>query len=294
MTDPSVFVIVPAHDEERVVQRGVQALLASPGMDVQVLVVANGCTDATADRVRALDDTRVRVLELDRPGKAAAVRAGLTAAPMVDVLAVVDADVVLSQEVLPGLVDVLSVPEARIAAPGLTLELDRCSPLVRAYYRAWGREAHVSAGDIGARGIYAVNPAGRPRLIDLPDLIADDGWARARFAPGERVVGPGTSTVRPARVLRAQVRRRARVLAGNRELRRVFPLAQRPAGGATSPAAPPRTSVSRLRQDGPLDTLAWYAVELPSRALAGWRQWRGVDTPWGRDASTRGRPDGDD
>lgn len=287
MRVPSVFVIVPAHDEERVVQRGVGALLASPDVDVHVLVVANGCTDATGDRVRALADARVRVLELERPGKAGAVRAGLAAAPAVDVLAVMDADVVLSEEVLAGLASVLAVPEARIAAPGLHLMLDGCSRSVRAYYRAWRGEPHARPDDIGARGLYAVNPAGRERLIDLPDIIADDGWARARFARDERVVGAGTSTVRPTKDLRAQVRRRARVLAGNRQLQQVLPLSERPAPRTGVPPVLPRTFGRRLRECGVSGTLVWYGVELPSRALARSRDRRGEDSPWGRDASTR-------
>lgn len=288
MPAPTVFVIVPAHDEERVIQRGVQALLAAPSVDVDVLVVANGCTDATAERVRQLGDDRVAVEELVQGGKARAVRAGLARAGGADVVAVVDADVVLDEAVLPGLAAALAGDSPRIAAPALRLELSGCSPVVRRYYRAWAREPHVRAGDIGARGIYAVNRAGLERLATMPEIIADDGWARARFAPQERIISAGTSTVRPAQTLRAQVLRRARVLAGNRELREVLPLSQRPAAAPGRAAAPPRTVTGRLRQDGVLDTAAWYAVELPARAVAAWRRVRGTATPWGRDATTRG------
>ncbi|WNB85084.1 glycosyltransferase [Cellulomonas sp. ATA003] len=283
----TVFVVVPAHDEERVVQRGVRALLADPSSDAHVLVVANGCTDATAERVRELRDPRVSVLELAEGGKARAVRAGLSRSGTAQVVAVVDADVVLDDRVLPGLVHALAGDEPRIAAPSLALELDGCSPLVRRYYRAWGREPHVRTDDIGARGIYAVNRAGLERVASMPDVIADDGWARARFAPHERVVSAGTSTVRPAQTLRAQVARRARVLAGNRELREVLPLSERPAPRVSTGVGPQRTFGERLREDGAGDTAAWYAVEVPARLLTAWRRKRGRSTPWARDTTTR-------
>lgn len=289
MTSPTVLAIVPAHEEERVVRRCIEALLAPSGVDVRVLVVANGCTDATADRARELGDPRVDVLELPEGGKARAVRAGLArvAAADPDVVAVVDADVVLDEPVLGGLALALAGDSPRIAAPSLRLELAGCSAVVRRYYRVWNREPHVRTGDIGARGIYAVNRAGLERLSALPDVIADDGWARARFAPQDRVVSSGTSTVRPAQTLRAQILRRARVLAGNRELRQVLPLSERPAAEPGRPVAPPRTFGTRLRQDGLLDTGAWYLVELPARAVAGWRRRRGTATTWSRDATTR-------
>jgi glycosyltransferase involved in cell wall biosynthesis len=287
VTSPAVLVVVPAHDEEQVVQRGVRALLAAPGVSVRVLVVANGCTDATADRVRALDDPRVDVVEIAEGGKARAVREGLAHAEGADVVAVVDADVVLSEDVLPALAAALRGDEPRIAAPGLSLDVAGSSVLVRRYHRAWSREPHVRTGDIGARGIYAVNQAGLQRLLTMPDIVADDGWARARFAPGERVVTGGTSTVRPPRTMRAQVRRRARVLAGNRELRAVLPPSERPKAAPGTPVVPPRTAAGRLREDGARDTVAWYAVELPARAIEWWHRRRGTATPWGRDTTTR-------
>lgn len=287
MPSADVLVVVPAHNEEQVIERGLRALLEVSDLRVRVVVVANGCSDATADVARDVPDHRVEVIELAAGGKARAVRAGFDRAAGEGVVAVVDADVVLDRAALPGLVDVLAVDEARIAAPALVLDLGACSWWVRRYYAAWRREAHVARGDIGARGIYAVNPAGLERLVSMPDIIADDGWAKARFAPEERRVTEGTSTVRPARTWVAQVRRRARVIAGNRELRQVYPLHERPPS-RTSSHPTGRTSLTRLRQDGVVDTAAWYSVELPARLLETYRRRRGRSTPWSQDVTTRG------
>ena len=48
-----ISVVIPAHDEEAVVGRCLAALLdgARPG-ELDVVVVCNGCTDATADIAR--------------------------------------------------------------------------------------------------------------------------------------------------------------------------------------------------------------------------------------------------
>ncbi|CAM5790207.1 glycosyltransferase [Cellulomonas persica] len=289
MSVPQVLVVVPAHDEERVIARCVRSLLAADGVRVRVVVVANGCSDATAQRVRDLDDPRVTLVDLPTGGKANAVRAGLAhASHDDDVVAVVDADVVLDDAALPGLACALAGASPLISAPALALDLSACSWGVRRYYAAWLHEPHVRSGDIGARGVYAVNRAGLPRLADLPDVIADDGWARAVFAPHERVVSPGTSTVRPPRTLRAQVRRRARIIAGGHELARVLPVERRPAARPDAPPRrPPRTLRSRLADDGLVGTAVWYAVELPARAIDRRHRRRGSATPWGRDATTR-------
>ena len=285
---PQVLVLVPAHDEEQVIQRGVQALLAADvsAVEVSVMVVANGCSDHTAQRARDLGDPRVEVVELSEGSKVGAVRHGMANAGGADVVAVVDADVVLDESVLPALAVALAVGHPRIAAPALRLDLTGCSRLVRRYYAAWSREPHVTRGDIGARGVYAVNAAGLERLRAMPDVVNDDGWARAVFAPEDRVVTSGTSTVRPARTWRAQVLRRARVLAGSRQLHEVLPPQVRPGRGGVE-RLPGRSALGRLREDGWLDTVAWYVVDLPARALEGWRHRRGGATGWGRDETSR-------
>ena len=93
-SDSLASVVIAAHNEAAVIDRCLDALLAdaAPG-ELDVTVVANGCTDDTA----AVAGTRagVRVVDLPEPGKVAALNAG-------DAVAVgfprlyLDADVVLS------------------------------------------------------------------------------------------------------------------------------------------------------------------------------------------------------
>ena len=77
-------VVVPACQEEATIERCLEALLcdARPG-ELDVVVVCNGCSDATAALARGVGARlghRVDVLELDAASKAAALRAGDSAA----------------------------------------------------------------------------------------------------------------------------------------------------------------------------------------------------------------------
>lgn len=69
---PSVTVAIAAHNEEATITRCVTAVLAQvyPGRPVQVLVGLDGCTDGTAAALEGIADTRLRVLDLPRRGKA--------------------------------------------------------------------------------------------------------------------------------------------------------------------------------------------------------------------------------
>src|SRR5437868_4738286 len=103
-----VSAVVPAYNEERNVAHMLESLLAqqTPLGDLsEVVVVASGCTDATAARVseKARHDDRVRlVTESVRSGKAAAVDRYLESRdPDADVLVLASADVLLS----PGFLD---------------------------------------------------------------------------------------------------------------------------------------------------------------------------------------------
>jgi glycosyltransferase involved in cell wall biosynthesis len=89
-----LLVLIPAHDEELVIHRGLEAIEADRGPDDVVLVVADRCTDATAEVARSFG---AQVLERgpgEAPGRAAARQAGLEHARALewDAVAMLDAD----------------------------------------------------------------------------------------------------------------------------------------------------------------------------------------------------------
>ncbi|MEI5686994.1 polysaccharide deacetylase family protein [Sphingomonas kyungheensis] len=79
--DPARFVtvLIPAYNEERVIERAVRGVLASVDVAVEVIVIDDGSKDATSAVVSAAfgDDPRVRLLTLVNGGKARALNTGL-------------------------------------------------------------------------------------------------------------------------------------------------------------------------------------------------------------------------
>lgn len=219
-------VVIPAHDEESVVNDLLDDLRGS-GVALEVVVVANACSDGTA-RVAREHGSRwsqgtVTVAEIDVPSKIAALNEGDRRASVFPRL-YIDADVRIPADTLRALIEVLvSAPEPLIATPRVSVRLDRAAVLVRAYYRIWMRTDYVRRGHIGS-GIYGVNEHGRRRWADFPDVIADDRFAQLQFAPDERAAAPGEPFSVPApRTLRSLIRRGWRIQAGNRQLSELAP-----------------------------------------------------------------------
>ncbi len=77
--DRFVTVMIPAFNEERVIERAVRGVLASRDVRLEVIVVDDGSADRTSEIVRAAfaDEPRVKLLTLENGGKARALNRGL-------------------------------------------------------------------------------------------------------------------------------------------------------------------------------------------------------------------------
>ncbi|MFZ3474657.1 glycosyltransferase [Streptomyces sp. 4.24] len=237
-------IVIPAHNEGRVIGRLLDALLAeAPASGPDIVVVCNGCTDDTA-AVAGARGPRVRVVEIPTPSKHRALRVGDEHARGFPRL-YVDADVEVGAADVRALAGALADrPELLAAAPGRDIPLTGCAWPVRAYYRVWQRLPAVREGLFG-RGVIAVSEPGHARIAALPPLMADDLAASLAFAPGERsVVEAARVVVHPPRTWSDLVKRRVRAATSSAELER-FQAAE-PAGAASSvPSA--RTGTGDLR-----------------------------------------------
>lgn len=207
-------VVIPAHNEERGIGRTLEALFdgTTPGQ-LEVVVVCNGCTDTTADVVRA-GFPQVRVLEREAPGKVDAVVAGNAAVstfPRVHL----DADVRLTGRSVFALVAALNAdPRLLAVAPERDLDRTGCSHLVSWYYDVWERLPQVRAGLFG-RGVFVLSAAGQSRVDELPSVMSDDLVVSDAFAPHERAIVAGArSEVAAARRARDLINRRVRIVTG--------------------------------------------------------------------------------
>ncbi|MCG2803708.1 MAG: glycosyltransferase, partial [Cellulomonas sp.] len=209
------LVIVPAHDEARVIGRCLRALLddAEPG-EVRVVVVSNGSGDGTADVARASvrPGELVEVIEIAQPSKVVALRAGLTRSAGAAV-AVVDADVVVPTGTVRALARALAEPGAMVAGARPVVDTTRATWPVRRYYRVWKAMPYGRGAVIGS-GVFALTAAAVDEIGTFPDVVNDDGWVRRRFAPEQRRLVDEPFTVLAARTVRALTARRARVING--------------------------------------------------------------------------------
>ena len=213
-------VVIPAHDEQMLVGRALDALLidARPG-EFEVIVVANGCSDSTADVARSR--AGVAVVEIAAASKSAALNAGDQVATVLPRI-YLDADVVLPTESARALRDLLAAPAGPlVAAPVLRMDSSKSSLAVRMQQRVWELSDFRRTGHVGS-GVYALSADGRARFGDFPDVIADDRYVQQLFAHDERATVEGHEfTVEAPRTMRAQLHRSRRAAAGNAQLVRL-------------------------------------------------------------------------
>src|SRR4051812_43587590 len=92
-------IIIPAHNEATVVARTLESILANKfSGPLQIIVVANGCTDATAEVVKRFAE-HVELVETPVGSKTHALNLGDRVAKH-DLRAYLDADIELSDNVL--------------------------------------------------------------------------------------------------------------------------------------------------------------------------------------------------
>jgi glycosyltransferase involved in cell wall biosynthesis len=277
---PPVSVIVPAHNEATVIGRCLRALDRALSAADEVIVVCNGCTDATARVARAALPA-ARVEELQQASKAAALNHGDALATRFPRL-YVDADVVLSPGSLDALVEALA-HGVELVAPAARYDLAASSRAVRAYYSIWAQLPSV-AGDTVGKGVYGLSAAGRARFAAFPAVLADDHFVRDAVPPGRRaVVAAAQSTVQAPRTLRAVLRRKTRSVAGNRQVDRSSPVARRRARRRRLEWL----GVIRRRPALILHAPLFVAVSTVPRLIARLRGLRGRTPGWDRDDTSR-------
>ena len=161
--EPTVSVIVAAHNEETVIERRLENLLALdyPADRLEVVVASDASTDRTNDLVEEVSalDPRVRLLDCPRGGKVAAQNRAVRETSG-DVVAFSDANATWAPDALRRLVGALSDPEVAYVCGQLRLEAADGSNREGAYWRyeMWLREQESQLGSItgGNGSIYAL------------------------------------------------------------------------------------------------------------------------------------------
>ncbi|HEX6754643.1 MAG TPA: glycosyltransferase [Mycobacteriales bacterium] len=165
----SVAAVVLAWRDEPWLEHSVGALLASTGVDVEVVLVDNGCTSGAVERLAA----RPGVVVV-RPGRNLGFAGGCNAGAAVataDVLALVNADAVVAPGALAALAAVATEPGVGIATGSIRLAEDP------ARLNSAGNPLHY-LGLVWAGG-FGVPAAGHPARTEVP-LASGAGCALRR------------------------------------------------------------------------------------------------------------------
>ena len=275
-------VIIPAHNEESVIENTLEALLESTAQaDTEVIVVCNGCVDDTADRARRFG-SRVRVVETPIGSKIHALNLGDQHArgfPRI----YLDADIVVSQTLIPDMEAALAGEAPRAAWPTGRYDTSHSSWTVRAFYYVWTRMPYNRPGRIGV-GVYGMNAAARQRFEAFPQIISDDGYIRGLFEDDERiVVDTCHARIAAPTTLWSLIKIRSRSRLGICQLRSTFPrVLGRHRNGSRWEV------LQRVMQPGMLACLPVYLlVNLVARLRARFQAARLHAYEWERDTSTR-------
>ena len=162
--EPSVSVIVAAYNEEPVIQRRLENLLALdyPADRLEIVVASDASSDRTNELVEAVAarEPRVRLLDCPRGGKVAAQERAVRETAS-DVVAFSDANATWAPDALRHLVASLADPDVAYVCGRLRLEDAAGSNREGLYWRyeLWLREQESRLGSItgGNGSIYALN-----------------------------------------------------------------------------------------------------------------------------------------
>ncbi|SEI05161.1 glycosyltransferase [Paracoccus alkenifer] len=260
-------VIIPASNEERWLGACLAALVASDPVagGAEIIVVANGCRDRTAEVARAAIPAAaaagwsLTVIEREQGGKPAALNHADRVARG-EVRAYLDADVTVSGPLMAGLVQALGAREDAAYGSGRPRVTAR-SRLSQTYARFWARLPFARSTAPGF-GLFAVNRAGRARWGEFPTIISDDSYVRMLFQPHERIEVPAPYDWPMTEGFAALVRVRRRQDAGVAEIAARWPELLANEGKPRLGAG----GVLRLAAGDPAGFATYAAVSLAVRA----------------------------
>ncbi|MEF3047982.1 glycosyltransferase family 2 protein [Pseudotabrizicola sp. L79] len=261
-------IIIPASNEAEWIGPCLAALCASALPAAQVIVVANGCRDATADLARQVlakdlpKGWQAQVLDLAEGSKPGALNAG-DAAAIHPARVYLDADVTVSPGLLGALAQTLQTDHPRYASGTPVIPPPR-SAVTRAYARFW-QKLPFNRSPAPGYGLFAVNAAGRARWGAFPAIISDDTFVRLQFTPDERVQVPQTYHWPMIEGFKALARVRRRQDAGVRQLENLYP------GLTDREGKPPltRADLARMALQDPTGFATYAAVSLAVKTRRG-------------------------
>jgi cellulose synthase/poly-beta-1,6-N-acetylglucosamine synthase-like glycosyltransferase len=219
--EPSVSVVVAAHNESDVIERRVRNLLDLdyPRERIEVVVASDASTDATDAVVERLaaEDARVKLVRCERGGKVAAQNRGVRESTG-EIVAFSDANALWLRDALRKLVRSFADPAVGYVTGRASYEAADGTNREGAYWRfeLWLRAQESRLGSVTAGNgpIYAVR---RSEWVDVQPWCGHDlGLPYLMVQRGRRAVydPEAVSVEKPSRDIEDEYRRKVRMLRG--------------------------------------------------------------------------------
>jgi cellulose synthase/poly-beta-1,6-N-acetylglucosamine synthase-like glycosyltransferase len=226
----SVSVVIAVHNGEQFVADKLESILQLdyPPDLIETIVVSDGCTDRTTAIVKKFISNRLRLIELPRGGKCAALNAAISNAKN-EILLLTDVRQRVAPDSLRLLVDCFSDPSVGVASGELKIRAGRDSGEASTglywRYESWIR-TQLSRIDsmFGATGpLYAMR---RELAVPLPaDILLDDMYLPlSAFFKGYRLVQePRAEALDYPTSRSVEFKRKVRTLGGNYQILLAYP-----------------------------------------------------------------------
>ena len=182
--DTFVSVLIPAFNEERVIERSIRQVLASERANIEVIVIDDGSKDRTSAIVEEAfaGDPRVRLITLENGGKARALNHGLEVATS-DIVVALDADTQFEPDTIARLARWFATDERLAAVAGNAKVGNRINIVTK-----WQALEYITAQNLERRALArlgamtvvpgAVGAWRKQALVDAggfpPDTLAED------------------------------------------------------------------------------------------------------------------------
>jgi cellulose synthase/poly-beta-1,6-N-acetylglucosamine synthase-like glycosyltransferase len=199
---PSVTVLIPAFNEEKVIRRTIESVLEASYPDKEIIVVDDGSGDLTYRIAQGFADRGVQVIHRPNGGKATALNHGLLFARG-EIIVIVDADSQITKNTLVELVKPFRDPDVAAVAGNIKVLnrvnlLTRCQALeyiasINIYRRALDVFGSVTVVP-GALGAYRREVLAGGGFYD-PDTLVEDFDVTLKALKSGRIIQASTTAI---------------------------------------------------------------------------------------------------
>ena len=224
-------IIIPAYDEEKLIGNRIKNLLEplAPNCN-EIIIVCNGCTDATAAQARKIinqlainseHDCHINVVELDIGSKINALNHGINISKN-PISVVLDADIEISSADCAELVNFMNNNNLLAASPTPKFNYKQANWLNKRFYKIVSSSTYNKEHRIA--NVIALSAEAKTKLFPLPNVIADDAYIQRTIGKSDyKLLNTINYTFNCPRTILAMLKVQSRIVRGNLELKSKYP-----------------------------------------------------------------------